>query len=535
MKDKHEQIKFTDQKLLPLFSIKSVQDYISKVSLESCQKNKDLLNQLNKLLSEIKEVFPVKNFNLHKTKNEIISYTQAYALLKTCLTICNIPYEIIRKNKISYVRLSPKNIILENYIKTHLMSDIRVNQQLVIKEPEHTKIEYLELTNSIRKEYEREYYYPLTKMLGNKKYTKICLSLGRTVLKDLRNMTISIKNNNKNKDIQESCEKIFYGLEYTIGIGGYFSIFTSKIEKNKNILPENPIYPFDLLIYQDFEIQIACKEEDMDFLNNIAHADICIKINHVEITKEMKNKINKRNQNITIDVPFNLCHKENYLVFSGGMATLRIDYGNNSNKNETKTIEELMNDIEGNEFTTDKYKCYRVTDGTHMKDPEINLLKVLAYGYDIAIQKYNDIPLKSTYYTKEKNVFTFRHVFTRVCDAISSNISIKLPYVDLAINSIKIIIYGGYIDSKTNYLEQREILPAFYFDNKTDSWTIDLPKNHYLPMAPYGTELIFSVTDCDNYTTDIIENTKLSYDYLFATSNNSLRQSIIHNIDDFIL
>jgi hypothetical protein len=530
MKDKLEQIQFTDRKLLPLFSIKSVQDYATQVSLNSCKKNKTLIQSLNKLLPEIKKTFPVKKFNLHKTDNKILSYTQAYAILKICLNICNIPYETFIKNKISYVRLSQKNFILENYIKTHLMSDIREIHELSIKKPELEQVLYAELVSGIKKEYTRDYYFPISKLCNKNKNTRICINGGRLLLKHLKNLTLFIKRN----EIQKTCERLFYGVQYKVLIGGQ-CMHTSILEKDKNLLPINPIYPFNLLAFHDVQIDIFCEQKHIEFLREFGQCEIGLCITHVELTKAVENKINKRNKQISIYVPFPTPDmKENYLVFSNGMATLKFDEWNSSATMQATKKEDLMHEIEGAEFQTEKYKCYRVADGDYEKDDAMQLLKVIAYGYDIATQQFNNIPLKTQYYVRENNVCIFRHVFLRICDAISS-ISIKLPYPDLIIKNLKIIEYGGYIDKTTNYLEQREIICPFHYDLKTESFVIDLSKNHYLPMAPYGTELIFSVEDCSNYTSEIIENTKLSYDYLFATCNNGLRQQIIHQIDDFIL
>src|SRR5690606_6853648 len=80
--------------------------------------------RVNSKLDQIKQLFPIKEFNLHKTGGKINSYTQSFAVLKKCLEICNVMYQIKRVNGVNQMRLIPKNFILENYINTQKMSDI---------------------------------------------------------------------------------------------------------------------------------------------------------------------------------------------------------------------------------------------------------------------------------------------------------------------------------------------------------------------------------------------------------------------------
>lgn len=55
MKDKLKQIKFVDKVLLPIYGIKDITDYQTKISLNDLKKNSELLTNLNKYLDELKE------------------------------------------------------------------------------------------------------------------------------------------------------------------------------------------------------------------------------------------------------------------------------------------------------------------------------------------------------------------------------------------------------------------------------------------------------------------------------------------------
>lgn len=132
MKSLEEQIKFIDTVLLPLFGITNVVDFTGFI--DTSKLNIDL-NKLNENLQEFRKVFPVKNFNLHKTNYQIISQDQAFNVLKKCLDITNVQYEL---NK-SGLRLIPVNNILKRYIKnTYKMSSERTKEKTVI---EHDEIE----------------------------------------------------------------------------------------------------------------------------------------------------------------------------------------------------------------------------------------------------------------------------------------------------------------------------------------------------------------------------------------------------------
>ena len=100
MKDINEQIKFIDTKLLPLFGLKNIIDYNNyiKCELDTEEEEEQFIININNLLSEIKSIFPVKRFNLHKTDDKIKSYKQAINILKMCLEIANINYFIDKFN-----------------------------------------------------------------------------------------------------------------------------------------------------------------------------------------------------------------------------------------------------------------------------------------------------------------------------------------------------------------------------------------------------------------------------------------------------
>ena len=112
MKIKQEQIEFVDKILLPIFGISSVIDYESSISVKIIKENKTIIDKLNNNINKLKIIFPVREFSLHKSDNNIKTPAQAFGLLKKCLLLCNILFELVQQNRITFLRLIKDNIIL---------------------------------------------------------------------------------------------------------------------------------------------------------------------------------------------------------------------------------------------------------------------------------------------------------------------------------------------------------------------------------------------------------------------------------------
>ena len=142
MKHLEEQIKFIDKKLLPLYGFKNIIDYTFVLCISDLDNLELDLNKLNDLIDEFRKVFHSKNFSLHKTQYKILTKSQAICLLKTCLEITSIPFDICLKKNKKYLRLICKNNILEDYINTIKMAENRTfNNNLEIRaEPANPKM-----------------------------------------------------------------------------------------------------------------------------------------------------------------------------------------------------------------------------------------------------------------------------------------------------------------------------------------------------------------------------------------------------------
>ncbi len=123
MKSLKEQIEFVDKKLIVLYGFKGITDYSHSINLTDPEEIKLDLTKLNGLIDEFRKVFHAKNFSLHKTQYKILTETQAVCLLKTCLEITSIPFDVSLKKNKRVLRLISKNNILDDYINTLKMSE----------------------------------------------------------------------------------------------------------------------------------------------------------------------------------------------------------------------------------------------------------------------------------------------------------------------------------------------------------------------------------------------------------------------------
>ena len=124
MKSLYKQVEFLDKKLLPIYGIKNIVDYNTVLYLDNL--NDEAIKKINDLIMEFKQIFPVKNFNLHKTNYKIDSASHSFLFLKKILETTFVHFEYgTFKNK-KYLRLIPKNNILEKYIENmNKTSEIR--------------------------------------------------------------------------------------------------------------------------------------------------------------------------------------------------------------------------------------------------------------------------------------------------------------------------------------------------------------------------------------------------------------------------
>lgn len=181
MKSLEQQIYFLDHILMPLYGIKSITDYTTIITVQLLEAIPNFLDHVNEKLQNITDVFPVKKFNLHKTNHMIETHSQSFNILVQCLEIAEIPHtvwtEMHQHKTIRYLRLSKKNLILENYIEQ--MAEKRNNLETGVtsatgsgsKREEPTEvIEQEELLKMVKNFTTQEYVFPLKNNQSGSKF-----------------------------------------------------------------------------------------------------------------------------------------------------------------------------------------------------------------------------------------------------------------------------------------------------------------------------------------------------------------------------
>lgn len=262
MKELFKQIEFLDLKLLPVFGIKSIIDYSTYTYINNIKRNTDFLDNINKLVTELKEKFPARELNLHKTDNKVKTHLQAFGILKKCLTIANVLFELKNKKNTVYLRLIQKNHILDEYIKTKEMSDIP-NSFIFNDSSESVnfskKIGYEEMVTNIKKYEEKAVYYPLFMLTNNDGVVKI------PDIKFLRMDLSGVKIDFVSKQIdgvdlynEELIDKLFYNQSYSIKFNDK-EYYSKILEKDQNILPD-VILPTRMCNYVSISIEFSCSQ-----------------------------------------------------------------------------------------------------------------------------------------------------------------------------------------------------------------------------------------------------------------------------------
>lgn len=282
MKDINKQIKFIDTKLLPLFGLENIKDYVNyiKCSLYDENEEKEFIKKINDLLIDIKTIFPVKRFNLHKTDNKIKSYRQAINILKMCLEIANITYTVDKLDNKTILRLTTINLFLYRYIeKMEKTSELRQNEPLVngvqflqpgTKEAHKTYQNYTsdDLKKQIKSTKTSHIIFKFKNFIKNNDGKKV-FELPLNLLNSLNISTIKFSKN----DLFDIKQNKIVG-KYYILLNRYGYMIDGEFEFNKNLIPNDIIIPLNLSLYCDLTlfiplININDGNYDGFFINNL--------------------------------------------------------------------------------------------------------------------------------------------------------------------------------------------------------------------------------------------------------------------------
>ena len=317
MKSLEEQIKFIDVKLLPLFGINNLIDYSNEAKSDDYEDDDvTFLKKINAQLDDLKEKFPVKNFNFHKTKNKILSYSQAFRVLKLCLEIANIPHCVTQSTGVKALRLVQDNIVLTHYIKTsYRMSEKRTSDSLIplndfLLKPAKKVIELTakDLEKNTKKVNEATIYLNRFELLtnpynGSNEYIIDLVFLKYRYIKSIKMEFLAYPDAFGNIfPVTDS----FYGSTYQIDqfvSDPHHKMCEGKLVKNKNILPDNVILINDSRLVT-FKIKLC----DLNVEANPKYIGIKMKLEYLVFYKEFEETLKEKDWSITQN--YHLCNDD---------------------------------------------------------------------------------------------------------------------------------------------------------------------------------------------------------------------------------
>lgn len=564
MKDINEQIKFIDTKLLPLFGLKNIIDYNNFIKCELDKKEEEqFIININNLLSEIKSIFPVKRFNLHKTDDKIKSYKQAINILKMCLEIANINYVIDKFNDNKIVRLNTTNLFLYRYIEkmdfSNKNTDLRQTENILsncdkkvhenIKE--YTPIEIINKhltpgTKESHKTYNTYTNDDLRNQIKTTNNTQIQLRLrhfiqndGAKIFKLPLNLT-QINNIHSIKIAEnELCDlkKAKVLDKYYILSNRYGYLIDGDFKFNKNLIPNNIIIPLNLSLYTDLSLYIPINMKYYHESPDAMYQVICNLYFDIELGETIFYK------------PFQeklLNEKDCFLSQTFDNKTLLYDFNqqNFSIQKDDKLyeIKREENDsiivIENAEYKINKIKNgnldgYETPYTANIEKP--NLLHILFHKHCNFVKTTLDFNLNMSKFDKYTNtrIFTekisndkYKHVleilFVRYFDSIS-NILIAPKYGINILDLTKLKVICRFEKLKDTNNDDNIVLTIKEKDIQDKKGFIpvvcfeELEDKHLNLINNYGVTLRFTYET--NKITNILEHIYFGYDvYVYETS-----------------
>ncbi len=365
MKHLKDQIKFIDIKLLPLYGFKNIVDYTHILCISDLDNLKLDLVKLNELIDEFRKVFNSKNFSLHKTQYKILTKSQGICLLKTCLEITSIPFDINMKKNKKYMRLICKNNILENYINTLKMAENssfkqKDNFEQKVNSEQKDNFEQIvehvfafntngykdytapkiitkeQLNDGIKKINNLEFFLIPKKLIKNKNnyyndpFIEINMKnyvLNNKILKSFCVKFVSKKINNEQILSENYIEHLVKNIIFKINIGGSIPYnWGGKFMNDTNCIIDNLILPIKYLQFNQVMLYLTNIKEIMYLFENL---EIKISCEYVDLYAEIDNII----QESSIEQLFCMeTNKFNILRIMRGMASNIYDEFQNLDK-----------------------------------------------------------------------------------------------------------------------------------------------------------------------------------------------------------
>jgi hypothetical protein len=276
VKSRDKQIEILDRIILPVYGFQNVRDYDYVLTTQTLDTIEDLMVHVDHLIPIIKQYFPVKNFNFHKTQNHVIDHQQAFSILKKCLEIAGVPYELSyctqQGQKIKQLRLFREKISkIHIYNKTMEKSSGRTSvsfgktfEQISTGQPVIEDFEtlpelaimsdknlstgiYIDHIKNLTQWQTKTYLIPLeTCVVDCQHYSRAKISSDEYDFLHGWMKSLTIKLESENSETTHN--------NYDLRVGG--QLIYSHSLGDDNLLPYESIIPFGLTAYHDWEIEL---------------------------------------------------------------------------------------------------------------------------------------------------------------------------------------------------------------------------------------------------------------------------------------
>lgn len=425
MKDMEKQIEFIDKKLLKLFEIKSIKDYDKIIYLDDLEKTFDI-SKINNLMDDIKDIFPVKDFNFHKTENKIISPKHAFNVLKKCLEIALIPHDVDFNKKRKYLRLISFNNVLYRYIEKNQMetSEKRTLKQITseyglcksVDIIDQKVINYKDISEKIKKEHMLEIFFCPERNYDDQ-YNEITISLLNYGLnnKCIKNIKLDIFSDKSGKyEIisQSFINEILKDAKCFLTESKHQEYkINTNFKLNENIFPDNFLLPIQCMKYHNVNVVLKNVKEFKKILNLLT---VKLTVTYVELYSDFEKLLHSCP--IEIDIKIDNIDANKLRIMNGMWG---IAYTKNSK--EDKQIK----DIKGNYVELGKFKGFKVSDKEY--DTKFNnnpALLALGSINNIDFSCYNLQLLKHDYYCCKigdqiRHIYNFEENIKFAADTVS--------------------------------------------------------------------------------------------------------------------
>ena len=522
-------------KLLPLFGLKNLIDYNNFIK---CEVNKieeeEFILKINAVLNELKSIFPVKRFNLHKTDNKIKSYKQAINILKMCLEIANINYVLDKFNDIKILRLNTTNLYLYKYIEMNLIenSDLRQNDKKI-----NESINVLDIMPGTREAHKTYHTYindDLRKEIKTANTTHITLCLGHFIKKyngkNIFVLPLRLININNIYAIKFTPNN-YYDIKKNKIVDKYYIIkneFGYMIEDEfdfyKNLIPNNIIIPLNLsIIESNLYIPLNIDNDYSELAKLIESLYFQIEIVEPIFYKPFQQKL--------------LNEKDCFLVQKFNNKTLLYDFNQQNyilqeedkllqiQKEEIKDNDNVIS-INNQEFKINKIK-YGNLDGyetPYLTNMEITDLLLILIGkhcdfikttanYTLSMSKFNKFINTGIIYTQNLSDSKYKHIlelsFNRYVDTINNIIICPKYGIDiLDIANLKIICKFN----KFNKKDENNYIFNLQEKNITDN---------------EGDISLFSIKELENKQINLLNNICVNLQFIYESNT---KQNILERL-----